>query len=131
MATVALAITTVDEGSISARAQVVSWTPLTTTNNDGGLFSRSAFYADKSVQVFGTFNGATVTLKGSNVPTPGVVSGTDWFTLHKTDLSLLSFTVADGFTVLDNVMHIAPLLSGGDGGTSMTIHLLCATSARK
>lgn len=130
MATITASLTTIDANS-SARAQIVAWTPLTSVNVDGSVFSQSAFYVDKSVQVVGTFGGATVALRGSNVPTPGPVSGTDWFTLHKTDQNSLSFTGADGFTMLDNPVHIAPFVTGGDGTTSLSVYLLCATSARK
>ena len=123
------ALTAVDEGSISSRAQIVTWTPLTNVNVDGQVFSKAAFYADKSVQVLGTFDGATLTMRGSNVPTPAVAG--DWFTIRRTDGTALTFTAADGFTVLDNVMHISPLESGGTSNTSITVHLMCATSARK
>jgi hypothetical protein len=55
---------------------VVSWSPITTANNDGQRFEAPG-WADRSVQVFGTFGaGGTITFQGSNEATPSA-----WVTL--------------------------------------------------
>jgi hypothetical protein len=124
MATVSHTLTPYETGP---RATLVVWTPLTSTNVDGNAYETPVF-VDKSVQVLGTFGGATVTIQGANVFSP---TASDWDTLHKVDNTNLTFTAAGIFTVLDNVVAIRPLLSGGDGTTSITVRLLAASSARK
>lgn len=74
MATIAYTHTedgSVNDGSVS----VFQWTPLTTTNPDGAPIG-AVQYADRSVQVVGTFGaGGSITFQGSN-------DGTNWAALN-------------------------------------------------
>ena len=78
-------------------------------------------YSDKSVQVTGTFGGATVTMQGSN-------DNTNWSTLHKTDLSSLAFTSEGLFTILENPVYIRASAAGG-AGSALTV-VICGSTSR-
>lgn len=122
------------EDAGSFRAAYIVWTPLTTANVDGQPFF-SPFYSDKTVQVLGTFGGATMTLYGVALPQSSTPSAgpahTDYDILHKVDLSNLAFTARGMHVVLENIGGIYPVLTGGDGTTSLTVRLLCSTTARR
>jgi hypothetical protein len=103
---------------------VASWTPLTTTNLDGQAFPMPG-WSDRSVHVFGTFGaGATVTIQGSNEATPAA-----WVTLAAAgdpaeDMTFLTAGGNDIKQVLEVCRWVRPLLSGGDGTTSLTVLML-------
>lgn len=92
----------------------VKWTPLTQTNNVGAAFGMSDFQ-DRSVQVFGTFGGATVTIEGSND------DGTTWATLNDPFGNALSFTAAGLKAITELPQYIRPNVSGAGGTTSLTV----------
>ena len=78
--------------------------------------------ADKSVHVTGTFDGTSVTLEGSNVPTPS--ADADWFTLTDPQGDALTFAAAGGNIVIENTLWIRPHGSGGGGSTDVTVRVL-------
>jgi hypothetical protein len=96
---------------------VRKWTPLTAANNVGDAYEWP-WGADKSVQVAGTFGGATIVIQGSN-------DGTNYHTLTDPQGNAVSFTVAGIEAITENTRYIRPSLSGGDGTTSLTVTLLC------
>jgi hypothetical protein len=69
---------------------------------------------DRTVQVFGTFGA------GGSVTIQGTLDGTNWASLHDTNGVALTFTTAGIRTVLQNVLAIRPVITGGDGTTSLT-----------
>ena len=70
-------------------AVVLSWAPLTNTNQDGQAVEMPGS-ADRSVSVSGTFgSGGTVLIEGCNQATP-----TTWATLNDPSSAALSFTAA-------------------------------------
>src|SRR3990170_2252557 len=73
-------------------------------------------FADRTVQVAGTFGGATVTVQGSN-------DGTNWATLRDPQGADLTFTVAGIKQVLEVTRHIRATTSGG-AGTDVDVTLL-------
>jgi hypothetical protein len=100
---------------------VVSWSPITTANNDGQRFEMPGS-ADRSVQVFGTFGaGGTITFQGSNEATPSA-----WVTLAAAGDATedMIFTASDMKQLLESTRWVRPLLSGGDGTTSLTVLML-------
>lgn len=101
-----------------ARTRRVSWAGLTNVD-DGAPIDWSA-HSDKSVQVIGTFGGATVVIQGSN----DLENPTNWTTL--TDLlgNALSFTAAGLEQITENTCWIRPVCSGGAGPTSVTVQML-------
>jgi hypothetical protein len=84
-------------------------------NNDNGAPLALLKASDKSVQVAGTFAGATVTIQGSN-------DGSNWSTLSDPQGLSLSFTSPGLKTVLEHTRYIRPVSSGG-AGTNLTISM--------
>lgn len=80
-------------------------------------------YPIKSVQIFGEFNGATVTIQGSNVPT----NDPTFWVLNDNAGTTLSFTSANLKNVRENTYWVRPYMSGGDANTSISVYLLCVT----
>jgi hypothetical protein len=71
--------------------------------------------ADRTVQVYGTFGGATVTLEGS-------LDGTNWATLNDAQGSPIAITEAKLEAVTELVRYTRPSVSGGSGA-SLTVML--------
>ena len=100
----------------------VLWEALTETNTDGSAFT-SADFADRSVQVIGTFGGTTVTIEGSND------GGTTWTTLSDAQGTALSFTSAGMETVGTLAHQIRPFITGGTG-VNIDVYLLARSNKR-
>lgn len=92
----------------------VSWNSV--PQNEVGQQLPLAQYSDRSVQVSGTFGGATVTIEGSN-------DGTNWFTLADPQGNNLSFVTARLEAILELVFWIRPKVTGGDGTTSINVDM--------
>lgn len=73
--------------------------------------------ADRSVQIIGTFDSATVTLKGSN-------DGTNYVTLDDNEGTAISLTSAGLVGVRDPVRYIRPEVSGSGGSADIDVYLL-------
>lgn len=98
----------------------VTWSHLTSTNLDGAPIPPNWMdYSDRSVSVFGTFNGATVTMQAANddVPTYGTVN--DAFG------SALTFTVAGIKQQTEVCAWERPLASAAGGSTDLTVVAIC------
>lgn len=78
-------------------------------------------YTDRSVQVSGTFGGASVVIEGRNAP------GLPWATLTDPQGNDLSITAAKIELVTEATLEIRPRIVGGDGTTSINVHLLGVT----
>jgi hypothetical protein len=100
----------------TSAAFVASWTPL--AQGDSGQALPHSQYSDKSVQVFGTFGGASVAVEGSN-------NGTVWATLTDPQGNDLLITAAKIEMVTEATAFIRPRVVGGDGSTSLTVAMLC------
>ena len=100
---------------VSTKSRVILWETLTETNSDGSSVS---YHGDveRSVQVMGTFGGATITIQGSND------GGIIWATLHDAAGANLDFTVAGLELVLENARHMRPIVTGG-AGVDVDVHL--------
>jgi len=94
----------------------VKWTPLTSSDLDGEPLGMSDFQ-DRTVQVLGTFGGATVTIQGSND------DGTTWATLTDPLGNNLAFSSAGMKQVTELPQLIRPLVSGAGGTTSLSVYL--------
>lgn len=112
-----IAVNVVPNGGMSdaaVRYLVASWSPLAA--GDTGAPVSLSDYADRSVQVTGTFNGSTVTIQGTN-------NGIDWNTLNDALGNPLTFTTAGLKSVLENVAQIRPSVAGGTA-IALSVNLL-------
>lgn len=81
---------------------------------DVGNGLRHSGTGDRTVQVFGIFGA------GGSVTVEGTLDGTHWAALADTEGNTLTFTGAGIKTILQNVLDIRPVVSTGDGTTSIT-----------
>ncbi len=115
MATIAHTFPTMPTTRDYHGVSVVSWTPLAGT--DVGSAVELPRLSDRTVQILGTFDSATVVLQGS-------LNGTDWVTLTDPQGNAISKTAAAIEAVTEVVRFIRPSLSGGLGSCAVTVLLL-------
>lgn len=72
---------------------------------------------DRSIQVFGTFGGATLTVQGSN-------DGTNWNTLHDETGAALTFTATGAHAIVENFLFIRCALTAVGTGAAITASIL-------
>lgn len=101
---------TVDRNTLNG-AVIYTWEAL--GNADDGAPISLAYAADITVQVAGTFGGATCVFEGSN-------DGTNWFTLHSDRVVsgssvALSSTSAGMCHLAEKPVYMRPKTSGGTG----------------
>lgn len=102
--------------------KVITWTPL--ANGDSGQPLESARFADRSVQVTGTFGASgNLRLEGSN-------DGTNYVVLTDPQGNALNLTAAGIEAVMEVVRYIRPRVTNGDGTTSLTVTLCARMVAR-
>jgi hypothetical protein len=105
--------------TVGNNSRFVLWTPL--ANGDSGTPYAMTGFADRAVQVAGTFGaGGTVLIEGS-------IDGTNYFTLNDPQGVAISKTAAGGSEVGVLVKLIRPRVSAGDGTTSIS----CTMIARR
>ncbi len=93
----------------------VSWPDL--ANGDSGAAVTYGSFADRSVQVTGTFGaGGTLLVEGSN-------DGAAYYTLTSPLGTALSITAAGIYMVAEPVKYVRPRVSAGDGTTELTATL--------
>lgn len=73
-------------------------------------------YADRTVQIAGTFGGATVAVQGSLEKVP-----TNWAVLTDPQGNDLNISAAKIEMVVENTAFVRPAVAGGDGSTDLTI----------
>lgn len=94
----------------------VTWNGLTV--NDTGLPFILSQYADRSVQVEGTFGaGGLVIVEGTN-------DNVNWRALNDPYSNVISITTPKIQAISELVVKIRPRVSSGDGTTSLTISML-------
>jgi hypothetical protein len=91
---------------------VTSWSALLA--GDDGEPVRLAVFSDRSVQIAGTFGGASVTIGGSN-------DGITYHALTDTLGSALTITAATLRQIVELPVWIKPRVFGGDGTTNLTV----------
>ena len=94
-------------------ATTSTWGAMATGDNGAPVSTNGR---NLSVQVLGTFGGATVTMQGSN-------DGTNWATLNDQAVpgNVCSFTSAGFKGVLQMPKYIRPVVSGGAGSGLIVI----------
>jgi len=102
-------------------AVVATWTPLAAAGDVGQPLQRTDL-ADRSVQVTGTFAGATIVLEGSN-------DGVNYFTLSSPAGAALSFTAPGLLQVNEPTAFVRPHVTLG-GGASLTVTMTARRTLR-
>ena len=93
---------------------ITTWTPLAGADIGDAVEKFGA--ADRSVQIFGAFDGATMTWQGSN-------DGSTFATLHDPQGADLAFTAAGILAVSEVTRYMRPSVSGGGGSCALTVIL--------
>ena len=96
----------INRKGMTEHAETVTYTGMAT--NDTGYPIKLTDYADRTVQVDGTFGGATIVWEGSN-------DGTNYFTLSDPNGVALSFTAAGLKQVVESCLYQRPKVTGGSG----------------
>lgn len=95
---------------------LVTWTGL--LNGDSGAPYEAPVYADRAMQVTGTFStGGTLLMEGT-------IDGTNYATLTDPQGDALSFTSARIEQVMELATKMRPRVSAGDGSTSLAVSML-------
>ncbi len=103
-------------GAESYDVLTVTWETITSTNTNGSP-AEIPEWSDKTIQVVGTWGGATASVEGSN-------DGTNYSTLHDL-LGNTLFLTSDGITsVMETTRYIRPSSAGGDGTQDLDFILL-------
>lgn len=100
---------------------LVKWTGFQVAGDTGTPFA-CPNYPDKSIQVVGTFGGATVTIQGSNM-----IDNPTYATLNDGTGAALTITSAGIKQILENTYWVRPIISGGDANTNLDVYLLVET----
>lgn len=99
----------------SANIISATWTGL--LQGDDGGYVTWLQYADRSVQVFGTFGGATIEVEGSN-------DAANWVGLTDPQGNALSIVSAKIEQIMEACLYIRPRVNGGNGTTSLSAVLV-------
>lgn len=84
--------------------------------DDDGEPVRLAVYSDRSIQVAGTFGGASVTIGGSN-------DGVTYHALHDTQGNAMTLTEGALQQIVELPVFLKPRVFGGDGTTQIKVIL--------
>lgn len=98
---------------------VVQWPAL--AQGDDGAPLADGQYSDRSVQVAGTFDGASVRIEGSN-------DGENWATLTDPQGNDLLVTTAKIEAITEVSLRLRPVIVGGGASTALTVTVLCVES---
>jgi hypothetical protein len=91
--------------------------------DDSGIAIECLDYADRTVQITGTFGaGGSITMQGSN-------DGTNWFALTDLQGNAITKTASAMELITEAPLYLRPLVTAGDGTTSLTVKLLCRRPA--
>ena len=96
----------------SSDVAVTTWAAMAA--DDDGEPVRLAVYSDRTVQVAGTFGGASVTIGGSN-------DGETYHALHDTSGAAMTLTEGKLQQIVELPIYIKPRVFGGDGTTLLKV----------
>jgi len=99
----------------------VKWGALQVTGDTGTPFA-CPNYPTQSVQVVGTFGGATVTIQGSNM-----IDDPTYATVNDGVGTALTFTSAGIKKIMENTYWVRPIISGAGADTNLDVYLLVHT----
>ena len=98
----------------TGNVNLVTWSGLLL--GDDGAGAEWVDFADRCIQVTGTFGGASVLVQGSN-------DGINWGALSDPQGNPLTFTAQKLEQALELPRFVRPLVSGGDGTTNLSVTL--------
>lgn len=102
--------------------EIWQWTGLTKATDDTGDPLNKPAFADRSVQVKGTFGtGGTVIMEGSN---EREVDSPTYAPLVDPQGNSISFSAAGIEQILESTYLIRPKVTAGDGTTDLTVTIL-------
>lgn len=113
MATIIPTVTDISLRGDGSVMQVI-WTPV--ANDDTCRAVSFPQYADKTVQVAGTFGGASIAVDGS-------IDGTNYAAMSDQGGTTIAITSAGIKQVLQNALYVQPALTGGSE-SSVTISMI-------
>lgn len=98
----------------------VTWPSLVAASLDGDPLPENWLdYSDRSIQVKGTFGGATLTIQGSND------DGATWNTMRDAFGADLTFTAGAIKQLTEVCARMRPLVSAAGGSTDLTVVAIC------
>ncbi len=100
---------TISDVSQDGSVMSVRWAAITNTDTDGQPVV-SIEWADRCVQVSGTFGGTSMSIYGSN-------DGTNWYILNNAQGTAATFTAAGMKQIVEVPYFIKPMLTGGSGAS--------------
>ena len=101
----------------------VTWSGLTKTTDDVGTPVDAPDHTFKEVQVLGTFGaGGSVRIEGS------LDGGTTWAALNDVQGNALNVAAAAIERVQESTARVRPLVTAGDGTTSLTVVMVLKPS---
>jgi hypothetical protein len=105
-------------------AIVITWTPLTVTNNYGDPIQMPGS-ADRSIQITGALGTlGAVTMYGSNVVDPDLSDDDDWFILDDAKGNPIVLDSLRGEEIVILPLWIRPKITAGDGSTALAARLV-------
>lgn len=119
MSTVSPVVTSLDDNTVE-----FFYEQLTTTADRGAPIPESFMdYADRNVQVFGTFGAAgNLRVEGSND------DGTTYAVLSDPQGNALNIGAAKVEAITENTLLTRPFVSAGDGTTDLDVSIVCRRS---
>lgn len=100
---------------------LVKWEALQVAGDTGAPFA-CPNYPIKSIQIVGTFGGATVTMQGSNI-----IDSPVYASLTYDGSNAIALSSAGMKKIWENTYWVRPILSGGNVTTSLDVYLLVHT----
>lgn len=105
---------------------VVSWT---LANGDTGVPYQMPNQFSRSMHAFGTFGaGGSVKMRGSNEVAQPAAGATTWADLHDAQGVAIALTAAKVSTIGETTNWVSPMVTAGDGTTSITVAMLARQS---
>lgn len=101
----------------------VGWEALTSADSSGVSLTIPRF-SDKTVSMQGAFNGATVSIQGSNDPLSVPDSSATWFDLTDPQGNPIVKSAGAMEQITENPLRIRPTTSGGGGSQSINVYIL-------
>lgn len=114
------------------KTRIVTWSGLLTIDSSQAVDMNN--FSDKTIHIYGTFGGATVTLYGSNDPRVAVdrAAGTlfgsktaSWIICKDNLDNNIAKTAEGGDIVIENYLYNCVVVTGGDGTTSLKAVIAC------